>query len=359
MCDEINTHFCRLEKTLMQMTTRTILTSVLVGFGTLAATALAQPLDFVTVGAAGNADASPQQFQALDFFGWGPVGAVNYEYRLTRTEVTNAQYLEFVAAYSPFYAGPFPSAVQDWGLQGFDLYSATNDPADPQWFVAPGAEQFAADMSWINAARYCNWLHNDRINAAWAFETGAYDTSTFVNQGSGVWSGQNVRSPNARFWVPSLDEWVKGMYYDPNKFGQGVGGYNLYPTGSDIAPVTGLPGTPGAQTSVDLGPDRFNVGSYPNVMSPWGLLDGSGSKREMAEWDQISGGRIGGVLSGTSNASIAPDLFDLLGYSFIGGGNAQFSNGGLRLASVVPTPAVATLLAWGLMFGSRRTRRTK
>ena len=342
------------------MNTLLVTTSALATVTLAGAIAYAQPsttIDFVTIGAPGNAPASPQQFEYLDFFGWGPLGGVNYEFRLSRTEVTNTQYLEFVEAYSPFYAGPFGNVVQDWGLQGFDLYSATNNPSDPQWFVSQGAENFAADMSWINAARFCNWLHNGKVNAAWAFESGAYDTSTFVNQGSGVWTGQNVRSPGARYWIPSVDEWVKGMYYDPNKLGSGLGGYNLYPTGSDIAPVTGLPGTPGAQTSVDLGPDRFDVGSYPNVMSPWGLLDGSGSKSEMAEWDQLSGGEIGGLRCGSSNSSVRPQLFDQLGFALIGGGIASFSNGGLRLASVVPTPSSAVVFVLTGLWLTTRKRR--
>jgi hypothetical protein len=39
------------------------------------------------------------------------VGAVDYEYRITRTEVTNTQRLEFVRAYQPCCTGsPFASA---------------------------------------------------------------------------------------------------------------------------------------------------------------------------------------------------------------------------------------------------------
>jgi hypothetical protein len=313
-------------------------------------------LEFVTVGAAGNAGASPAQFEWLEFFGWGPLGRVDYEYRLTRTEVTNTQYLEYVKAYSPYYDGPFDSSVQDPGLEGFDIYSATNDPADPQWFVASGTENFPAEISWIHAARYCNWLHNGKVNAAWAFETGAYDTSTFMRQSAGMWTGQNVRSPGALYWIPSLDEWIKGMYFDPNKFGVGVGGYNLYPTGSDIAPVSGLPGTAGAQTSVDMGPDRFDVGSYPDVMSPWGLLDGSGSRREKVEWDRISGGRLGGLKCGTSTSALLPELLDQLGYSILGS-STEYADGGLRLASAVPVPSTILIVCFGLVVSTQRKRR--
>ena len=341
----------------MHPNSRTVFTSVFIGSLSFAAITFAQPLDFVTVGAPGNADASPQDFPMLDQIGVGPIGRVDYEFRIMRTEVTTSQWLEFVEAYTPFYSGTFPQAVNDWGLQGLNLYSGTGNDADPQWFMFPGSDRHAADVSWVHATRFCNWLHNGKVNAAWAFETGAYDTSTYVYQGAGIWTGQNQRSPDARFWIPSLDEWTKAMYYDPNKFGPGVGGYNAYPTGSDIAPVSGLPGTPNATTSVNLGPDRFNVGSYPTAASPWGLLDGSGGLREMVEWDGLPPGQLGGLLRGTSNASFSSATEDRLDFSILGGGNAGSSTYGLRIAASIPspTPLVTLALPLGLCLLRRRT----
>ncbi|MFN5945006.1 MAG: SUMF1/EgtB/PvdO family nonheme iron enzyme [Phycisphaerae bacterium] len=341
----------------MQLKPRTVFTSVYIGSLSFAPITFAQPLDFVTVGAPGNADASPQDFPLLDLRGVGPIGRVDYEFRIMRTEVTTSQWLEFVEAYTPFYSGTFPQAVNDWGLQGLNLYSATGNDADPQWFMFPGSDRHAADVSWVHATRFCNWLHNGKVNAAWAFETGAYDTSTYVDQGAGVWTGQGQRSPDARFWIPSLDEWTKAMFYDPNKFGPGVGGYNAYPTGSDIAPVSGLPGTPNATTSVNLGPDRFNVGSYPSAASPWGLLDGSGGLREMVEWDGLPPGQLGGMSRGTSNSSFFPDIEDRLDFSIGGGGFATTSTSGLRIAASIPspTPLVTLTLPLGLCLLRRRT----
>lgn len=324
------------------MNTLLVTTSALTTVALAGAIAYAQPsttIDFVTIGSAGNADASPQDFPLLDQIGVGPIGRVDYEFRIARTEVTTSQWLEFVRAYTPFYSGTFSSAVSDWGLQGQNLYSATGTDADPQWCVFPGSERYAADMSWVHATRFCNWLHNGKVNAAWAFESGAYDTSTYQYQGAGIWTGQSQRSPDARFWIPSLDEWTKAMFYDPNKFGSGLGGYYVYPTASDIAPVSGLPGTPDATTSVNLGPDRFNVGSYPNAVSPWGLLDGSGGLREMVEWNGLPPGQLGGMSRGTSNSSVSPLIEDQLDWSISGGGFPTLSTSGLRLATVVPAPA--------------------
>lgn len=315
----------------------------------------AQPLDFVTVGATGNTDASPQDFPLLDQIGVGPIGRVDYEFRIARTEVTTSQWLEFVEAYTPFYSGTFSSAVSDWGLQGQNLYSATGNDADPQWYMFPGSERYAADMSWVHATRFCNWLHNGKVNAAWAFESGAYDTSTYQNQGAGIWTGQNQRLPDARFWIPSLDEWTKAMFYDPNKFGSGQGGYYMYPTGSDTPPTQGLPGS-GAQTSVDVGPVRWDVGSFPNGASPWGLLDGSGGLREMVEWDGLPLGQLGGLWRGTSNSLTIPILDDRLDYSIVGGAFATFSGGGLRLASVIPAPATVAIILAIAVHSSRRKR---
>jgi sulfatase modifying factor 1 len=48
---------------------------------------------------------------------------------------------------------------------------------------------------------------------------------------------------NADYFLPSVDEWYKGAYYDPNKGGRGVGGYWKYPTGSDAPPTPVSGGT--------------------------------------------------------------------------------------------------------------------
>ena len=320
-----------------------VLGSALVGtlFAT-AAIAQAPPdygMEWRTIGSPGNADASPAEFIWLDINGWGPSGRVDHEFRLTRTEITVSQYFEFVQAYSPFH----PGGVNDVGFQGRFISSATGNPNDPRWRIEPGSGDHPADMSWYMAARFCNWNHNGRINEAWAFEGGAYDASDFRRHDDGTWGGPATHEPGARYWIPDFDEWVKGMYYDPHKFGQGRPGYWLYPHSGDQPPVGGLPGTPGAQTGAGEYDDTGNpfreypVGSYPNAMSPWGLLDGSGGVREFLEFGGADGSR---VIVGSDNSPLGISS-NILGRA---GAIVPWAPGfGLRMASTVPSPSIGAL----------------
>jgi hypothetical protein len=303
-------------------------------------------LTWRTVGDPGNPAAQPADYYWLQVFGGHPVGQENYTYRLTQTEVTNTQWIEFVDA----YAHVNPSVINDPSFYGRDVYRASDDPAHYGWFTAPGAENAAAQMGWLYAARFCNWLSNGKVDQLWAFETGAYDMTTFHRLPSGIWEGQTTHAPNASFWIPSWDEWDKGMHWDPNKFGPGQGGYWLYPTSSDQAPVGGLPGTPGAQTSAGRYPGvpwYVPVGSYPTVQSPWGLLDGSGGAMEYLEgWDGLV--RTRGTDVGAP--SYTPDRLDYLITTA-----PDETIGGLRLASAVPAPG-SYLLVSGLLVAVDRAR---
>ena len=315
----------------------------------LSGTAVAQPtpsygLDFVTIGAPGNAPASPQDFLYLDWDGIGPIGRVDYEYRLTKTEITHTQWLEFVTAYTNVNDAMYNNPE----LTGRYIAGMGGSPGDRQYAVEPLAASSGAYLSWNYAARYCNWLHNGRVNERWAFESGAYDTSTFQYIPGQGWTGQLQHSPGARFWIPTVDEWTKGMHYDPNRFGVGQGGYWLYPTSSDSPPVGGVPGTPGAQTGAGSylsdpnNPDRvYPVGSYPNAMSPWGLLDGSGGQAEWLEgWFGLSVTR---PARGSWNAITSIDNWDRL--DFFGGWTPSYPGFGLRIASTVPSCGSVCILA--------------
>src|SRR5690606_23240620 len=90
-------------------------------------------------------------------------------------------------------------------------------------------------------ARYCNWLHNGKVNEQWAFDTGAYDASTFGRDENGDFTDDYTPLPGARFWIPSVDEWLKAVYYDPDRHGPGEGGWWLFPDSSDDPLVIGYP----------------------------------------------------------------------------------------------------------------------
>jgi hypothetical protein len=93
-------------------------------------------------------------------------------------------------------------------------YTPIGDPAKPIAYV-----------TWFNAARFANWIHNGATQSA-DTETGAYTLN-------GALSGIIAKNPSAIWWIPSEDEWFKAAYY---KGGGTTAGYWRYPTQSDDFP---------------------------------------------------------------------------------------------------------------------------
>lgn len=302
---------------------------------------------YSTIGDPGN-PVVPESVGPLLYFGPDPllIGAVDYEYRIARTETTVVQWHEFITAYRPFYTAGNPN------FAGFTSLRISWSASQNQYVYNPAHAQTAAEyMEWRVAARYANWLHNGKVNQAWAFEAGAYDTSTFGENPDGTITDQREHSPGARFWIPSLDEWTKAMHWDPDHDGPGEGGYWLYPTGSDAPPITGVPGA--GQTSGGLPTNHppFPVGSYSDVQSPWGLLDGSGSAREWTETIVLDRYRF------VRGSKIGVDVFD----DRVDRVNSFLPwNGGMgfRLAAVIPGASVCSplliVLGWTVRKGRRR-----
>ncbi len=132
--------------------------------------------------------------------------------------------------------------------------------------MVPGTEEYPTNLSWRFAARFCNWLHNDQSLTQGAFESGAYDTSTFTTNPDGTINDQAVRSPGARFWIPSENEWIKATYYDPNRYGPGQDGYWLQPAGHTEPLISGDPDQ-GGETSAGTTLFAIPVGLYATRMS--------------------------------------------------------------------------------------------
>ncbi|MCC6428067.1 MAG: SUMF1/EgtB/PvdO family nonheme iron enzyme [Phycisphaerales bacterium] len=314
--------------------------------------AFAQPdygLDFVNIGDPGNAPYVPTDTTWVD----RPIGGVNYEYRIMRTEVTVAQWVEFANAYAPYYTG---SRLHP-EITGYWVAPDSLDPDVPLSFHAvPGSERYTADTSWRMAARFCNWLHNGKSSEASAFESGVYDTSTFGKDENNFYTDQSSPSPGAKYWMPSWDEWVKAAYYDPRKGGENSPGYWSFPVSSDIAPVSGLPEENGQTNAGSYFWDEqygfLDVGSYPTVQSPWGLLDASGSLSEWTGSWASSEGNFTRKVSGSS-------LFDQywIDSERIDGRGDYFpwvTGVAIRLATTVPSPGISAIGVGGLLVLGRR-----
>jgi hypothetical protein len=280
-------------------------------------------------------------------------GAVGYVYRIRITEVSLGEWMEFVAAYMPFYIARTGNFVGEAGLTGDRIQTPFGEPRLVSW----AHPDEPADMSWEYAARYCNWLHNGKVEEEWAFESGVYDTTTFVFEGRRAFH-QIEPTPGALFWMPTRDEWIKAAHYDPDRYGPGREGYWTYPNRSSRRPIGGLlpedGGERNAGPSFAADPFPLAVGSFPDQRSPWGLLDCAGG---MGEWT-TDNGRVCNIedlpechgsrlrMGSATYNYIAPhftdyeeeDLFNADRIEFYGTSSVRTSAfDGLRLASVDST----------------------
>src|SRR5206468_51772 len=101
------------------------------------------------------------------------------------------------------------------------------------------------------------WLTNGKREAWGSCLSGAYDVSTFNGFPGQPYSDQLYHSPGAKFWIPTLDEYLKASHFDPNHDGPGLGGWWDYPYKSNAAPIPGAPPPGPGQTSGGWEPGGF------------------------------------------------------------------------------------------------------
>lgn len=251
------------------------------------APSVARPLEFVLVGDPG-APAEPKT----------GLGRVNTRFYMGRHEITNAQYAQFLNAVA---AQTNPHGLwhrnQAEGPMGF--IRRVGERGQYRYIVPSGLENLpVVYVSWFSAARYCNWLHfgQPRVepgNPAGASTEGdathgAYDTRGFpLGQGLPEQLDRLPASRNAgaRYWLPSLDEWIKAGFHQPGSGGR----YWRYATQSDELPAAEPP--PGGAASANYYarswavpyPHLTAVGSYTRSPSGWGTYDQAGNVMEWLE----------------------------------------------------------------------------
>ncbi len=277
-------------------------------------------------------------------------GSVSYAYRISKLETSTQQWADFlnmalrqgVDLDNPWLRPAFWGASQSGGSY------VVNAPMRP-----------VIGLEWRAAAYYCNWLNNGKQESWASCQSGAYDTSTFGDLGDGTFTDQSAHSPSAKFWIPTLDEWLKAAHYDPNRNGAGQSGWWNYPYRSDSPPVPGAPGV--GQTSAGWKPGAFGeflvpLGAYTTSTSTYGLWDLSGGAAEWLEEavDQ-GGGRFTLRLYDGSYAG------GNIGFDHVGvlDGDIPGTIGGFygfRIASQIPAPsgAAVMLAALGACAGRRR-----
>ncbi len=156
-------------------------------------------------------------------------GSVAYAYSIGTEDVTLTQYTAFLNAvakadprglYNPALGtGDNIKGIARTGTSGKYVYTVIGNGQNPVTFV-----------SWLDAARFCNWLQNGQPTGSEGpntTETGAYTLGANA-------TGLETKNANAKWWIPSENEWYKAAYYDPTK--GGTGGYWSYATRSATVP---------------------------------------------------------------------------------------------------------------------------
>jgi len=321
--------------------------------GSLAVSAHAVTIDWVTVGDPGNtADTTGQP---------NPAGAVAEAFQIMKFEFTNQQYTDFlnsVAAtdtYSLYNASMGSNArggITRSGSSGSYTYAVRSNMGDkPVNFV-----------SWFDAARVSNWLMNGGTSSS-STESGAY---TLVGgQTSGT---APARNSGATFYIPTEDQWYKAAYY---KGGGTSAGYWDYATQSDTAPTAVTAGSTGIGSAGSTGNfANFNQAADWNSQngnvttvgtnggaSAYGAFDMSGN---IQEWNDLTGaaGSSRGFRGGAWNLPAFSSSSSSRFTSAPSGGDADV---GFRLAAPVPEPSTYAMALAGLACGgysvfSRRKR---
>jgi sulfatase modifying factor 1 len=308
----------------------------------LVSSASAVSIVYVPVGNAGNA-ADPATGSLY--------GSVAYNYQIAKNETTIGQYAEFLNAaaktdtyslYNPAMTTSYINGISRSGVSGGYTYG-----------VNPGsANKPITYVSWFDAARFCNWLHNGQGSGS--TETGAYTLN-------GAMSGVNFTvNPGAQVWIPSENEWYKAAYYDATK--GGTGGYWTYPTQSNSMTTNDV-GVAGAANYYDANGYAVYTGSGAGQ---WGITDvgayGANSDSFYGTNDQ--GGNVwewnDAVPSGSSRG-LRGGSWHLFDYDLASSDRFNIDPSiegyfiGFRVASVPePSCLVLTLLASGVLVTRRK-----
>ncbi len=302
----------------------------------LAPAASAVNIEWVAVGDPGNA-CDPQS--------QGCFGAVSYDYQISKYEITNAQYAEFLNAKArsdPLFlfgrenlSSSSPGLTRS-GSSGSYTYSA----------IVGRENKPVGYVTFYDALRFANWLHNGQGSGD--TETGAYTLLGGTETPSNATTV--TRNPYATIVLPSDDEWYKAAYYDSLSMS-----YFEYPAGSDAVIACALPsGTPNSANCGEVG-DYTNVGSYTGSAGPYGTFDQGGN---VAEWKETIVGFRRGWRGGARYSDAS-----MLAASSGGFGQSPYVSSadlGFRVAMVfpvIPEPNTALLMMTALLGLAYRQRR--
>jgi formylglycine-generating enzyme required for sulfatase activity len=298
-------------------------------------------METVAVGNPGNAADMRMQVDGTSGY-----GAVSYAYNIGKYEVTAGQYTAFLNAVAKtdtyaLYNTNMDTAVYDWGCN----IKRTGTSGNYSYSVAADwANRPVNFVSWGDAARFTNWLHNGQPTGTQNLTTtedGAYHLNGATSDSALLAVN---RQAGWKWALASEDEWYKAAYYNP-----ATGTYFDYPTSSNTAPGRDLADASGNNANDASGGFligapyyRTPVGALQNSDSPYGTFDQGGN---VSEWNEANlYGSMRGVRGGDfSSTSVGFLQASARGYDFPSKDDPRY---GFRVVEV-PEPASMALLALG------------
>ncbi len=294
-------------------------------------------------------------------------GAVSQTFDIMKFEFTNQQYVQFLNSVDA--TGNKTNGIYN-ELMGTDARGGisfnSGAAAGSKYAVRLNMGNKPVNfVSWFDAARVSNWLHNGATSAA-SMETGAY---TLNNAFTGNAVALNT---GARFFIPSENQWYKAAYY---KGGSTNAGYWPYATQSNSLPgaVTanstgdGSAGSSGNfanyNSAADWNGQDGNVTTVGTNGGPsaYGAFDMTGN---VAEWNDLNssssflpGIRGGDWSDGSSDLSSSSRFPDIPGLE---AGSVGFRVASLSSDAAIPEPSmmvIGTLFGLGGLAAKRRLKK--
>jgi sulfatase modifying factor 1 len=233
-------------------------------------------IEWVTVGDRGNLGDTDPYNDKCGLSRNQPCGAVPYTYLITKYLVTNTQYTEFLnaVAKTDTYLLYNTSMGETFSPIGGGI-TRSGGPGDYAYSAVEGREDWPVNyVSFWDALRFANWLHNGQASGAQdssTTEDGAYTLDGYAGY-DGSWISRNA---DATVFLTSEDEWYKAAYFNGTR-------YFDYPAGSDAPTTCAPPGpTPNTANCRFVVGYLTEVGSYTGSASPCGTFDQGGN---IGEW---------------------------------------------------------------------------
>ena len=256
-------------------------------------------------------------------------GSVGYDFRMAKYEISESM-MDVANSNGDLGISYFPFRQGGWG---------PNKPV--------------SGLSWLDAAGFVNWLNSSTGHTPaykfspngtfqlWQLEDAGYD------------SENPYRNRLSRYFLPSLDEWYKAAFYDPD-----VEDYYAYATGSDTVPSPVSEGTDSGTAVYLLGNAEGPADiAQAGGLSPYGTMAQNGNIHELleTEFDLINDSALPSVQMMVRGGMYVSQDYVLTStwQSFVSR-DFKSNSSGFRVASIIPEPTTYTLALVALCLAMSR-----